>query len=73
MDQGWIKLWHIRGDGLGPFPVSGMAMGGRYRAPKWPKMAINGHCRAVSRPGAYNLVKQHGSYFDQVPAHPDPE
>ena len=66
MDQGWIKLWHIRGDGLGPFPVSGMAMGGRYRAPKWPKKAINGHFVAKSRRGGSKLVEQCESWFDQV-------
>ena len=40
MDQGWIKLGHIREDVLGPFPGSGMAIRGRHRAPKWPKIAI---------------------------------
>ena len=28
VDKGWIKLGHIRGDVLGPFPGSGMAIGG---------------------------------------------
>ena len=39
----WIKVGHIQGDVLGPFPGSAMAIGGgRQRAPKWPKIAING-------------------------------
>ena len=37
VDQGWIKLGYIRDNVLGPFPVSGMSIEGRHRAPKWPK------------------------------------
>ena len=39
VDQGWIKSGHIRDDVLGPFPGSGMAIGGRLgpqNGPKWP-------------------------------------
>ena len=42
MDQGWIRAGRIQGDVLGPFPGSGMAIEGRHRPPKWPKIAING-------------------------------
>ena len=70
MDRGWIKSVHIRGDVLGPFPGSGMAIGGCHRAPKWSKMAINGHFVAISRPGGFKLVDQRGSRLDQVRAHP---
>ena len=41
VDQGWIRAGHIQGGVLGPFPGSQVAIGGRHRAPKWPKMAIN--------------------------------
>ena len=61
VDQGWIKSGHIRGDVLGPFPGSGMAIGGRHRASKRPKMAINGSFVAISRPGGSKLVDQRGS------------
>ena len=50
VDKGWIKLGHIRGDVLGPFPGSGMAIGGRQWALKtsqkghiWP---FRGHKQA---------------------------
>ena len=46
MDQGWIKLRHIRGNMLGPFPGSGIALRGRHRAPKWLKKIINGQAQA---------------------------
>ena len=70
MDQGWIKSGHIRDDVLGPFSASRMAIGGRHRASKRSKMAINGRFVAVSRPGGSKLVDQHGSRLDQVWAHP---
>ena len=70
MDRGWIKSGHIWGDVLGPFPGSGMAIGGRHRASKRPEMAINGHIVAISRPGGPKLVDQRGSRLDQVQAHP---
>ena len=31
VDQGWIKLGHIQDDVLGPFPGSGMSIGGAIR------------------------------------------
>ena len=60
---------------LGPFPGSGMAIGGRHRAPKWPKMAINGPFGAISRPGGSILVDKgginsghiHGNVLAQFP------
>ena len=70
MDQGWIKLGYIRDNVLGPFPGSGMAIRGRHRAPKWPKIAINGPFGARSRSGGSKRVDQHGSRLDQVRAHP---
>ena len=66
MDQGWIKSRHIRDDVLGPFPGSGMAIGGRHRASKRPKMAINGRIVAISRPSGSKLVNQRGSRLEQV-------
>ena len=71
MDQGWIKSGHIRDDVLGPFPGSGMAIGGRQRTSKRPKMAINGRFVAISRPGGSKLVDQRGSRLDLVQAHPE--
>ena len=41
---------------LGPFPGSGMAIGGRHRTSKRPKMAINGCFVAISRPGGSKRV-----------------
>ena len=70
VDRGWIKSVHIRDDVLGPFPGSGMAIGGRHRASKRPKMAINGCFVAISRPGGSKQVDQRGSRFDLVWAHP---
>ena len=75
MDRGWIKSVHIRDDVLGPFPGSGMAIGGRHRAPKWPKTAINGPFGAISRPGGSILVDKgginsghiHGNVLAQFP------
>ena len=58
VDQGWIKLGHIQDDVLGPFPGSGMTIGGRHRAPKWLQKAINGHFVAISRPCGSKLVNQ---------------
>ena len=43
--------------------------GGRHKAPKWPKKAINGPFVAISRPGSSKLVDQCGSRFDQVRVH----
>merc|ERR1712218_641114 len=60
VDRGWIKSRHIGGDVLGPFPGSGMAIGGRQRTSKWPKLAINGPFVAISRPGGSKLVDQGG-------------
>ena len=68
MDQGWIKSGHIRDDVLGPFSASRMAIGGRHRASKRSKMAINSSFVAISRPGGPKLVDQRGSRLDQVPA-----
>ena len=56
MDQGWIKSGHLQGDVLEPFSGSGMAIGGRHRAPKWPNVAINDPSVAISRPGGSKLV-----------------
>ena len=50
VDQGWIRTGHIQGDVWGPFPGSGMAIGGRHRAPKWLKKAIIGPFVAISHP-----------------------
>ena len=57
MDRGWIKSGHIRGDVLGPFPGSGMAIGGRHRAIMAIK-AIKGPFGAITRPGGSKLVDQ---------------
>ena len=46
--------------------MSRMAIGGRLRAPKWPKMAINGNFVAKSRCGGSKLVEQRESWMDQV-------
>ena len=75
MDRGWIKSGHIQGDVFGPFPGSEMAIGGRHRAPKWPKTAINGPFGAISRPGGSILVDKgginsghiHGNVLAQFP------
>ena len=56
MDQGWIKSGHLQGDVLEPFSASEKAIGGRQRAPKWPKEAINNTFVAISRPGGSKLV-----------------
>ena len=69
MDQGWIKLGYIRGNVLGPFPGSGMAIGSCHRAPKWTKIAINGPFGAISRSGGSKQVDQCGSRLDHVEAH----
>ena len=66
MDQGSIKSGNIQGDVLDPFPGSGMADGGRHRAQKWSKNAIDGHFVAISRPGSSELMDQRGSRFDLV-------
>ena len=58
VDQDWIKLRHIRGNMLGPFPGSRIALRGRRRAPKWLKKAINGPFVAINRPGGSKLVDQ---------------
>ena len=39
VDQSWIRAGHIQGDVFEPFSGSGMAIGGRHRAPNWPKLA----------------------------------
>ena len=70
MDQGWIKSGHLQGDVLEPFSGSEKAIGGRQRAPKWPKKAINGHFGAIGRPGDPKCVDQRGSRLDQVRVHP---
>ena len=52
-----------------------MAIGGRHRAPKWPKTAINGPFGAISRPGGSILVDKgginsghiHGNVLAQFP------
>ena len=58
MDQGWIKSGDIQGDVLGPISGSGMAIGGRHRAPKWLQKAINGPFVAISRHNGSKLVNQ---------------
>ena len=58
MDQGSIKSGNIQGNVLDPFPGSGMANGGRNRAPKWLQKAVNGPFMAISRPGGSKLVNQ---------------
>ena len=55
---------------MGPFPGSGMAIGGRHRAPKWLQKAIMGPFVAISRSGGSELVDQRGSRLDLVRAHP---
>ena len=75
VDRGWIKSVHIRDDVLGPFPGSGMAIGGHHRASKRPKMAINDRIVAISRPSGSKLVDQgrinlghiHGNVLGQFP------
>ena len=60
---------------LGPFPGSGVAIGGRHRALKQPKMAIKGPFGAITRPGGSKLVDQgwinlghiHGNVLGQFP------
>ena len=59
MDQGWIKSGHLQGDVLESFSGSEKAIGGRQRAPKWPKKAINDPFVAISTPGGSKLVNQH--------------
>ena len=66
MDQGSVKSGNIQRDVLDPFPGSGMANGGRHRAQKWSKNAINGHFVAISRPAGSEMVDQRGSRFDLV-------
>ena len=48
----------MQGDVLEPFSGSEKAIGGRQRAPKWPKKAINDPFVAISRPGGSKLVNQ---------------
>ena len=75
VDQDLIKLRHIRGNMLGPFPGSRIALRGRRRAPKWLKKAINGPFVAINRPGGSKLVDQgwinlghiHGNVLGQFP------
>ena len=75
MDRGWIKSGHIQGDVFGPFPGSEMAIGGRHRAPKWPKTAINGPFVVIGRPcgskvvdkGGINSGHIHGNVLAQFP------
>ena len=55
MDQGWIKVGHIQGDGLVPFIPPEIVIWGPYRGPKWPKLAINGAFLAKSAPGVTSL------------------
>ena len=47
----WAKIYPV--PGLAGF---GMAIGGRHRAPKRPKMAINSNFVAISRYGGSKLV-----------------
>ena len=70
VDKGGINSGHIHGNVLAQFPGSEMAIGGRHRAPKWPKTAINGPFGAISRPGGSKLVDQRGSRLDLAHAHP---
>ena len=70
MDQGSIKSGNIQGDVLDPFPGSGMADGGRHRAQKWSKNAMNGHFVAISRPGGSEMLDQRGSRFNLVWSYP---
>ena len=66
---------HIRDDVLGPFPGSGMAIGERHKAPKWPKTAINGCFVVIGRPcgskvvdkGGINSGHIHGNVLAQFP------
>ena len=43
---------------VGTLSRAGMAIGGRHRASKPPKMAIDGRFEAISRPGGSKLVDQ---------------
>ena len=60
---------------LGHFPGSEMAIGGRHRAPKWPKTAINGPFVVIGRPcgskvvdkGGINSGHIHGNVLAQFP------
>ena len=70
MDQGSVKSGNIQRDVLDPFPGSVMANGGRHRAQKWSKNAINGHFVAISRPAGSEMVDQRGSRFDLVWSYP---
>ena len=47
-----------------------MAIGGRHKASKWLKMAINGPFVAISSPGGSKMVDQGGSRLDQGRTHP---
>ena len=73
MDQGWIKVGHIQGDGVVPFVPPEIVIWGPYRGPKWPKLAINGVFLAKSAPGATPLrvsqmpVLQCGEHKNVVP------
>ena len=69
--QSWLNnTGHIQGDVLGPFTGSEMAIGGRHRASKWPKMAKKGAFLAISRSGGSKMVDQCGSRLDQGRTHP---
>ena len=41
VDQSWIRAGHIQGDVFEPFSGSGMAIGGRHRAPNWLKEPLS--------------------------------
>ena len=70
VDQGGIRAGHSQEGEMRPMAGSEMAIGGRHRAPKWPKNAINGPFVAIRHPGGYKLVDQYGSRLDQGGAHP---
>ena len=71
MDQGWIRAGHIQGDVWGPFPGTALATGGRHRAPKWPKMAINADAdlwtKMGPKMGSHKLYN--GQIFETKSAH----
>ena len=48
VDQSWIRAGHIQGDVFEPFSGSGMAIGGRHRAPNWLKEPL-GTCNGAIR------------------------
>ena len=70
MDQGWIKAGDTRADGLEPFFLSEIAIGGLQGGAKEPQIAINWQNWAIGGPGDSKWLDQGVSRLDQGRGHP---